>query len=250
MSWPQVLAWHLLPGLALTAVSAAGAPVLAAAGLPPLWALLGGAILVQVPLLLALRRRLRRRAAPVPVPVPVPVSVPVPSPAPAPVRRSTRRFLRSAVTLLAVTLAASLLPGIVVGLEPLLRATLFSWLPAGLSAGLGSLTGMGDTERVVTLVLWFAGMVLLGPIAEELYFRGELLPRIPAGPWASAVTSAGLFAAYHYWQPYAVLTVFAFALPVAVARSRFGASAALCAAAHCIVNLGMFAALASGLASR
>ncbi|MFC0680068.1 lysostaphin resistance A-like protein [Lysobacter korlensis] len=233
MTWPQALAWHLLPGAALTTVAIAGGALLHAVGLPAVWALLGGAIAVQVPLLLLLRARLTDRAS-------------LHSLSTTPPQGRSRRLTVFAVSLV----AAVLLPGLAAWLEPLIRAHLFGWLPQWWSTGLGSLAGSNASEAIVTLVLWFVGLVLLGPIAEELYFRGELLPRIPARPWGRAVASAGLFAIYHLWQPYAGLTVFLFSLPIAIARARFGASPAACAAAHCLVNLGMFSALLSGILAR
>lgn len=46
-------------------------------------------------------------------------------------------------------------------------------------------------------------IVVLIPLTEELYFRGYLLPRMPAGSkvWASVFHSA-LFALYHTWTPW------------------------------------------------
>lgn len=232
MSWPQVLAWHLIPGLALTIAAAAGGAALDAIGLPPLWALLGGVIAIQVPLLLGLRGRLATKA---------PLQVLHTDP-----QRRGRQLALFGITLV----AALLLPGVATGIEPLVRSSLFGWLPNWWNTGLGSLAAMSESETILTLGLWLVGVVLAGPIVEELYFRGELLPRIPARPWVAAFVNAALFAAYHLWQPYAVLTVFLFALPLAIARARYGATPATCAAVHCLVNLGVFIALVVGLITR
>lgn len=198
--------------------------MLNAFGLPRIWALLGGVIVVQVPLLLALWARLRTRSR---------LSM-----GNTPLNRRDRRFTTFAATLV----AAFLLPGFVSWSEPIIRHCLFDWLPDWWRTGSTSLVGMNATESAITLALWLLGPVLLGPIAEELYFRGELLPRIPAGPWMAAAANAGLFAAYHIWQPYAALTVFLFALPIAFARARLGASMVLCTTVHCLVNLSMLVA--------
>jgi len=44
--------------------------------------------------------------------------------------------------------------------------------------------------------------VILGPLVEELYFRGYLLPRLHRfGIWAPLI-NISLFAAYHLWKPW------------------------------------------------
>ena len=63
------------------------------------------------------------------------------------------------------------------------------------------------------------------------------------------MVGAALFAAYHLWQPHAVLTVFAFALPVAVLVARTGATA-VGAAVHVLVNLVTFAGLLTDTLAR
>ena len=48
---------------------------------------------------------------------------------------------------------------------------------------------------------------VLGPLTEELYFRGYLLPRIGRfGAWAPLM-NVSLFALYHLWKPWEVLTL-------------------------------------------
>lgn len=232
--WLSVVSAHLLPGLALLAFIIVVTPLLDMAGYPGIWAALVGALVVQVPLLLALTRNLRRerRSAP---------ELPKSSP-----RGPARRLLLGAVTLL----AAFLLPGLVTWAEPLLRQTVFGWLPAWWSTGASGIADQSPTERLITVALWFAALVIAGPVAEEIYFRGELLRGVPLGPWTAAVCHAGLFAAYHLWQPYSLLTVFLFTLPIAVARRVFGAGVVTCCLVHCTVNAVMFAALVSGILQR
>jgi CAAX protease family protein len=55
---------------------------------------------------------------------------------------------------------------------------------------------------VVTLVAFFAVNGFVGPIVEELYFRGYLLPRMERfGRWAPLV-NVSLFSLYHFWSPW------------------------------------------------
>jgi membrane protease YdiL (CAAX protease family) len=63
---------------------------------------------------------------------------------------------------------------------------------------------MGRHDASVLLPLFAIAIVadgLIGPIAEELYFRGYLLPRMQhLRAWAPLLNGA-LFALYHFWQP-------------------------------------------------
>ncbi len=54
----------------------------------------------------------------------------------------------------------------------------------------------------------------LGPIVEELYFRGYLLPRMSRLGWAAPSLNCALFALYHFWQPFNLPTLFFVSLPI------------------------------------
>jgi len=76
--------------------------------------------------------------------------------------------------------------------------------------------------RLVTGVGFLAILVILGPLVEELYFRGYLLPRLERfGVWAPLL-NVSLFAVYHLWKPWDVLSVTLTLLPMgyAVWRTR------------------------------
>ena len=56
----------------------------------------------------------------------------------------------------------------------------------------------------MTLVAFLVLNGLVGPIVEELYFRGYLLPRLDRlGRWAPLV-NVSLFSLYHFWSPWQV----------------------------------------------
>ena len=64
--------------------------------------------------------------------------------------------------------------------------------------------------------------VILGPLVEELYFRGYLLPRLHRfGIWAPLI-NISLFATYHFHKPWDLLTLIVILLPMgyAVWRTR------------------------------
>lgn len=57
----------------------------------------------------------------------------------------------------------------------------------------------------MTLAAYLAINGLLGPVVEELYFRGYLLPRMERmGRWAPLV-NVTLFSLYHFWSPWQVM---------------------------------------------
>ena len=64
---------------------------------------------------------------------------------------------------------------------------------------------IGDYTReawLLTLVAYFLLNGFVGPIVEELYFRGYLLPRMAwMGRWAPLV-NVSLFSLYHFWSPW------------------------------------------------
>ena len=228
---------HLLPGACMVLFFILTAPRLVEAGLPPLWGLLLGALLIIVPfelgVLLYTGKQLTGRLS-------LRGSVVYREPL------ALRQYLWLVPL---VVLASFFLPGLVLLLEPLIRATLFGWLPTWFAAGPGQIAAYSPAIRVVTVVLWFISLVIAGPVVEELYFRGYLLPRIARFKAAAPVLNTLLFALYHFWQPYAILTVILFALPFAYA-AWWKRNVYLAIIAHCTVNLIAFFALFAGIVSR
>jgi uncharacterized protein len=77
---------------------------------------------------------------------------------------------------------------------------------------------------------------LAGPIVEELYFRGYLLPRLSRFGRKAPLLETLLFTVYHFWQPWlypAILAAFA-ALVFPVYRTR---NIYVGMWAHCLLNL-------------
>ena len=84
---------------------------------------------------------------------------------------------------------------------------------------------------------------LAGPIVEELYFRGYLLPRMGyAGRWAPLLHSF-LFGLYHIWTPWMFLTRTLGMLPLVYAVRWRNLNLAIIV--HVLVNmLDVFTAIA------
>lgn len=81
---------------------------------------------------------------------------------------------------------------------------LFSWWPAMYELPL-DFSGYSSSIIAATLFFNFLVVALLAPIAEELYFRGYLLPRLSRfGFWAVPIHTT-LFGLFHVWTPWIVV---------------------------------------------
>lgn len=219
LSWPRSIVLHLAPGAAATLLFIATAPVLAHAGLPTAWAMFGAVLLVLAPSQLAIMRRWAPDGR-------ISSIVDIRWPAP-------RRFLLMFLPTLA---AAALAPGLVQWLEPALHRTMQVVLPAWWDLDPGALGARPAWQAAITLTGWLLCFVVIGPITEELYFRGFLLPRLPGRPAVAVPANAILFALYHGWQPYTWATVAIFAVPLAMVALR-ARGVVVAAAVHGTVNL-------------
>jgi uncharacterized protein len=202
---------HLAPGLATVAAFAPAAQWFERAGLPAVWGMFVAVLLVLVPSEVFL---MRKAAADLRWPPP----------------------RRLALMLPAALAAAMLAPGLVQWLEPLLRKTIQPALPSWWRLDPVPHGDAPAWQVAVTLAGWVLCFVVVGPIVEELYFRGFLLPRLPARAAIAVPANAMMFALYHFWQPSAWLTVAVFALPLAIVALRPRGLVVACAV-HCLVNL-------------
>jgi len=77
----------------------------------------------------------------------------------------------------------------------------FSWLPESFFLA-EDFAGYSTAALAIT---WVLGMVvngIAGPVVEEMYFRGYLLPRISRfGAWAPLINTV-LFSIYHFFTPW------------------------------------------------
>lgn len=85
--------------------------------------------------------------------------------------------------------------------ENLLKVRLFFWLP-NLDPGLDG--NYSKSVLTVTYSLYFLFVVILGPLVEELYFRGYLLPRMKGR--FTVLFHSFLFAAYHFFTPWLIIS--------------------------------------------
>jgi len=127
-------------------------------------------------------------------------------------------------------------------LKPLnlfLEQTVFAaWPP--LQSGLEG--GFAKGPLIATYVMAAIFGVVLAPVVEELYFRGYLLPRMGyAGKWAPMLHSF-LFASYHFFTPWFVITRTLAMLPLIYGAQR--KNIYLSIITHVLLNsLDLFAAI-------
>jgi hypothetical protein len=81
-----------------------------------------------------------------------------------------------------------------------LRENIFSWLPEWY---FNPVYGTADVKLIAKVFL--AGIFIdgiVGPVVEELYFRGYLLPRMAYLKKWAPILNGLLFGLYHFWQPH------------------------------------------------
>ncbi len=233
--WWSILL-HLLPGAALTLFVVVAAPALRSAGFPTVFALFAGIGLVIVPIELGVLF--------------------------AHARRTTGTFsLRSTVVYRERLPARRLVP-ITIGLfawfavwlvvatavlDEWIAERFFTWIPDAIwqfsmvdQAGESAPT----SALVILVVVAFVFNGVVGPVTEELYFRGYLLPRIDRyGGWAPVLNTV-LFSLYHFWTPWQNLTRIVGLLPMTWLAWRTR-STQLAIATHVTINLVFLLGLAA-----
>jgi len=114
--------------------------------------------------------------------------------------------------------------------------SLFSFVPDDYFLDMGLDGSYSKSNLVSTYIIFFFSIVLVVPAVEEFYFRGYLLPRMPEKlkGWTIPMHSL-LFALYHTWTPWLVLTRFFAVLPLIYTVKR-KENIYIGLIAHCILN--------------
>ncbi|MBN2565286.1 MAG: CPBP family intramembrane metalloprotease [Candidatus Eisenbacteria bacterium] len=235
--WLSV-ALSVFPGVALGVFIVAATPVLEELGVDPIFALFGGIGVVIVPLELGWLAVVARRTAGTWSPLAV-------------VNYKTRLPARRLLPL-ALGLAAWFILTLIIWtatLEGSVIEGLPSWVPGAiLQFARVSAEGGAPSARVIAALLAVAFVFngVAGPVTEELYFRGYLLPRIDRhGRWAPVLNSV-LFAIYHVWMPWRWPQIVIGFIPLAAAVQRTR-SIYVSIIAHVTINVGFLIMLMSSL---
>ena len=231
LAWSTVL--HLLPGVLITFFHFVVAPLVGRWGLPPLFAVYLAIPCVLIPFQLGfLLREGARRNGTLSLTGVVLYRERVPA----------WHFVPLVLGLLLWSGAVYSFYGV---LDRAIIGALFWWVPSWFFIG-GDLSAYSRDALMATWAFGVAMNAFAGPIVEELYFRGYLLPRLSRlGAWAPVVNTA-LFSLYHFFTPWQNVGRIAALLPMVTAvhrrRNIFIGMAVHCAG-NSIVMLILLAAI-------
>jgi CAAX protease family protein len=179
---------HLLPGVLMVAFYVLAAPLVRSLGFPSLMAIYLAILLVLIPFELGylFYRARKNRCSLGSV---VLYREPVPR----------AQFVALVLGLLAWSAIFYVL--IYPPLDVYFIETVFFWLPDVLFLA-EDFARYSTAALVITWVLGFVVNGIAGPMVEEIYFRGYLLPRISRfGAWAPLINTV-LFSLYHFFTPW------------------------------------------------
>ena len=179
---------HLLPGVLMVAFYILAAPLVRSLGFPSLMAIYLAILFVLIPfelgyLFYRARRNISSLGSVVLYREPVPRA----------------QFVALVLGLLAWSAIFYVL--IYPPLDAFFIENVFFWLPDALFLA-EDFARYSTAALVITWVLGFVVNGIAGPMVEEIYFRGYLLPRISRfGVWAPLVNTV-LFSIYHFFTPW------------------------------------------------
>ena len=131
-----------------------------------------------------------------------------------------------------------LVTGLVSPIDNLLLDQAFKWLPDWYALrNVLDIKAMYSREAIIfTAACALALNGLVGPVVEELYFRGHLLPRLSRfGGWAPLLNVA-LFSLYHWWTPWMFFSRLILLIPM-VYIVKCQRNIYIGMIAHCLLNL-------------
>jgi uncharacterized protein len=139
---------------------------------------------------------------------------------------------------LGIVIWGVIVTGLASPLDNLILTRFFGWLPDWFALrNLQQLPAFYTRDRLVltaVCAVLFNGFA--GPIVEEFYFRGYLLPRISRfGGWAPLINVV-LFSLYHFWTPWQFFSRVLLLLPL-VYVVWWKRNIYLGMVAHCLINL-------------
>lgn len=113
---------------------------------------------------------------------------------------------------------------------------MFDWLPNEMILDMGLSGEYSKTVLIVTYGFILIYVVMIGPVVEELYFRGYLLPRMPSNLKGLApIIHSTLFALYHTWTPWMFVARTVGVLPI-IYSVQHKRNLYIGIIAHCILN--------------
>lgn len=118
-----------------------------------------------------------------------------------------------------------------------IRATVLNDLPIGFDwTNYEYVKSFSKPILILTCVYYGIFNVLIGPITEELFFRGYLTSHYKKQSWFLPILITVLFSLYHFWLPFNnIFRILAFAPVTYVAYKKKNLYISICF--HCLCNL-------------
>ena len=118
--------------------------------------------------------------------------------------------------------------------DSLLLQHVFGWWPAWLMPDYATLAQGSSMLLIVGIILTMLLANIVAPAIEELYFRGYLLPRMARYGRLGLLLNSTLFAVYHFWSPWNVISRAIAVLPLGIAARKGNIYVPI--VAHCLIN--------------
>ncbi len=199
LSKTQTIIYHLYPGVLITAGFIFLAPLSIRLGYPPQFGMLLAVLLIALPVLLLHLWSVKNKEG---------------QPSIWSVNGFKNKIGTGRLILYSLGLVAGafIIWGITQPVDLYISHKIFSWLPGWYTVQ--NFAGYSPEKVKTTLLLNLLLNGILAPAAEELYFRGYLLPRMQTWGKKVFVINVILFSLYHFWQPYVYLTLILALLPM------------------------------------
>lgn len=190
---PQSIALHVGPGILIALCYFLLAIPVSSAGFPTVAALILAAIIVLIPVELGIVYWEKRRQA----------------------AKSFANVIMyqkklPAVQIILFVLIVTLITGLIFKLlDPVgkfIDDLLFGFYTDAYRLDFGMSGEYSKTILIITYSVGFVVLAVIAPIVEEIYFRGYLLPRVPDLKGFSVLFHSFLFAVYHFWTPWMIIT--------------------------------------------
>ena len=218
----RTLVLHLLPGALITVFYAGAAPVVRSFGFPSLMAIFLAIVFVLIPFELGyLLYRARKEDSSLGGIVLYREPVP----------RGQLAVLVASLFVWSAVCSVLLYPP----LDEFFIGNVFFWLPDSFFLA-EDFSGYSGTALATT---WFLGFIvngIAGPVIEELYFRGYLLPRISRFGATAPLVNTVLFSLYHFFTPWQTVGRILALLPL-VYTVWWKKSIYVSIAVHCLGNV-------------
>lgn len=186
----SIILLHLVPGLVAVLVFIFSAPYMIQSGLPAVFALFLGLLVSFILIFVFLLYQGYQKSGKISLSGIILNREKV---------KTTQFFLFIPILIV----SSLIIGGILAPLNDMIMNKFFSWLPEWFwwTKQFLDLESLSTPVLIALFIIVFIGNAIIGPVVEEVYFRGYLLPRMKRyGRWAPLL-NVFLFSIYHFFSP-------------------------------------------------